>query len=534
MLPEHEVLIVDEAHELVSRVTGVATGELTPGQVNRAVRRAAKLVNEKAADALQTAAEGFERLMELALPGRLEELPEDLALRADGAARRRPHGDLRARRDPRQVRPGRGRGRASRPWPPWRPSTRSPSGSSTGSEYDVVWYERHDRFGASLRVAPLSRLRAAAGEALHGPLRRPDLGHAQARRRLQRRRRPRSASPPRADRTGRGPCRSWKGVDVGSPFDYPKQGILYVAKHLSPPRRDGDRDDMLDELAELIEAAGGRTLGLFSSMRAAQPAAEELRGRTRPTRSCCQGEETLGELIRRFAADAGDLPVRHPLALAGRRCARAQLPVGGHGPDPVPAPGRPADERPPEGGGGARRQRLHGGRRHARRAAHGAGRRPAGAGLRGPRRGRRARPPAGHGPLRRLPQGLDAGLLVHDGPQPGAAVAGGHRRCGSANGEPGRRTGTPETRYDGTGRNEHGPRRPAQWSRGPVRGGSAAQTRRSTATTLPRMVASSPGMGWYAELCGSSHTWPSSRLKRLTVASPSSIAATMSPFSATG
>ncbi|CAM5460533.1 3'-5' exonuclease DinG [Streptomyces glaucescens] len=52
VLPQHEVLIVDEAHELVSRVTGVATGELTPGQVNRAVRRAAKLVNEKAADQL--------------------------------------------------------------------------------------------------------------------------------------------------------------------------------------------------------------------------------------------------------------------------------------------------------------------------------------------------------------------------------------------------------------------------------------------------------------------------------------------------
>ena len=36
---------------------------------------------------------------------------------------------------------------------------------------------------------------------------------------------------------------------------------------------------MLDELAELIEAAGGRTLGLFSSMRAAQTAAERLRER---------------------------------------------------------------------------------------------------------------------------------------------------------------------------------------------------------------------------------------------------------------
>ncbi len=84
------MLIVDEAHELVSRVTGVATGELTPAQVNRAVRRAAKLVNEKAADQLQTAAEGFERLMELALPGRLEEIPDRIRL-SDITTARDPH-----------------------------------------------------------------------------------------------------------------------------------------------------------------------------------------------------------------------------------------------------------------------------------------------------------------------------------------------------------------------------------------------------------------------------------------------------------
>src|SRR3954451_24627574 len=72
VLPSHEVLIVDEGHELVSRVTGAATGELTPFAVNRAVKRAAKLVNEKAADWLHIASEGFERIMERALPGRVE------------------------------------------------------------------------------------------------------------------------------------------------------------------------------------------------------------------------------------------------------------------------------------------------------------------------------------------------------------------------------------------------------------------------------------------------------------------------------
>ncbi|MFC7471244.1 hypothetical protein ACFQVA_32585 [Actinomadura keratinilytica] len=89
---------------------------------------------------------------------------------------------------------------------------------------------------------------------------------------------------------------------MGSPFDYPKQGILYVARHLNNPGREGTRADMTDELAELVEAASGRTLGLFSSMRAARAAAEELRGRL-DVPILLQGEETLGELIKNFAAD---------------------------------------------------------------------------------------------------------------------------------------------------------------------------------------------------------------------------------------
>ncbi|WP_197358459.1 ATP-dependent DNA helicase, partial [Streptomyces clavuligerus] len=155
VLPPHEVLVVDEAHELVSRVTGAATGELTPGQVNRAVRRSAKLVNEKAADALLSAAEGFERLMELALPGRLEELPEDLG-----------HALLLLRDAARTVISALGSTRDSSVQD--EDAVRKQALASVenvhdvaerilqGSEYDVVWYERHDRFGASLRVAPMN------------------------------------------------------------------------------------------------------------------------------------------------------------------------------------------------------------------------------------------------------------------------------------------------------------------------------------------------------------------------------------------
>lgn len=306
VLPQHEVLIVDEAHELVSRVTGVATGELTPGQVNRAVRRAAKLVNEKAADALQTASETFERVMELALPGRLEEIPEDLgyALMALRDAARTVISALGSTRD-KSVQD--------------EDAVRKQALASVenihdvaeritqGSEYDVVWFERHDRFGASLRVAPLSvsgllreKLFAERSVVLTSATLKlgGDFNGVGASLGLA----PEGTAEAATGEGDEVTSPQWKGLDVGSPFDYPKQGILYVARHLTTPGREGSRGDMMDELAELVEAAGGRTLGLFSSMRAAQAAAEELRGRLEKP-ILLQGEETLGELIKTFAGD---------------------------------------------------------------------------------------------------------------------------------------------------------------------------------------------------------------------------------------
>lgn len=298
VLPQHEVLIVDEAHELVSRVTGVATGELTPGQVNRAVRRAAKLVNEKAADALQTAAESFERLMELALPGRLEEIPEDLgyALMALRDAARTVISAIGSTRDKSVQDEDAVRKQALAAVE----NVHSVAERITqGSEYDVVWFERHDRFGASLRVAPLSvsgllreKLFAERSVVLTSATLKlgGDFNGVGASLGLA------------PEGSGGEDVPQWKGLDVGSPFDYPKQGILYVARHLATPGREGSRGDMMDELTELVEAAGGRTLGLFSSMRAAKAAAEELRGRI-GNPILLQGEETLGELIKAFAAD---------------------------------------------------------------------------------------------------------------------------------------------------------------------------------------------------------------------------------------
>jgi ATP-dependent DNA helicase DinG len=94
----------------------------------------------------------------------------------------------------------------------------------------------------------------------------------------------------------------WTGLDVGSPFDHPRSGILYIARHLPPPGRDQLPEAYLTELEELIHAAGGRTLGLFSSMRAAKEAAGALRGRiAHPL--LCQGDDVTAQLVRQFAED---------------------------------------------------------------------------------------------------------------------------------------------------------------------------------------------------------------------------------------
>ena len=69
---------------------------------------------------------------------------------------------------------------------------------------------------------------------------------------------------------------NWRSLDVGSPFDYLRQGILYCASHLPNPSQDGVAEEVFDELAELIDAAGGRSLCLFSSWRSVERAGEYL------------------------------------------------------------------------------------------------------------------------------------------------------------------------------------------------------------------------------------------------------------------
>ncbi len=95
----------------------------------------------------------------------------------------------------------------------------------------------------------------------------------------------------------------WRGIDVGSPFAYDKQAILYLARRMPQPGRDGINDAVLEEVAELVWAAGGRTLGLFSSRRAAEAAAVWVRKQLPKQKILCQGDAQLSELTARFTAN---------------------------------------------------------------------------------------------------------------------------------------------------------------------------------------------------------------------------------------
>ena len=112
-----------------------------------------------------------------------------------------------------------------------------------------------------------------------------------------------------SDRKGKnaGSAIEYVSLDVGSPFAYERQGILYCAAHLPAPTSSGVAEEVLDELAELIDAAGGRTLSLFSSWRGVERAAEylELRFRGRDDRPLivAQRGDSVSDLVRKFKAE---------------------------------------------------------------------------------------------------------------------------------------------------------------------------------------------------------------------------------------
>jgi ATP-dependent DNA helicase DinG len=96
-------------------------------------------------------------------------------------------------------------------------------------------------------------------------------------------------------------ARSWP-----SPFDYEQQGLLYVPHNMPQPNSPDYTDAVIDAALPVIEAAGGRTFLLCTTLRAVSRAAERLRDefarRNLPFPLMVQGEAGRNELLDRFRA----------------------------------------------------------------------------------------------------------------------------------------------------------------------------------------------------------------------------------------
>ncbi|WP_409338193.1 ATP-dependent DNA helicase [Corynebacterium sp. LK2521] len=299
ILPEHSAVIIDEAHELDGRITSVSTAELTARGLKMAANRVKALGANGKEARLSEQADEFNLLLDEYSPGRWVDLPDNAKSQLSSLADtvedikstigRAP--DNEQAQDPEKYAE--------------RQNLTNHLGSivetvarlldvfATGdpaAHEDVVWLDRDSRNGANtLAVAPLSISQmlqdnlfaeqtvvlTSATLALGG---RFDAMAAQ---------------------WGL-PQGTWDSLDVGTPFDPAKSGILYTAAGLPQPGRDGLSPATLDELQQLITAAGGRTLGLFSSRRAAEQAAEELRPKL-PFEIFLQGEDSIGALVDKFS-----------------------------------------------------------------------------------------------------------------------------------------------------------------------------------------------------------------------------------------
>jgi ATP-dependent DNA helicase DinG len=85
-------------------------------------------------------------------------------------------------------------------------------------------------------------------------------------------------------------------------FDYREQAMLYVSRALPDIRQPDWQDAAASELCDLVGAAGGRTLVLCTSWRVVHAFTEVLRDRTDHT-ILAQGDEPAGRLIEQFGAD---------------------------------------------------------------------------------------------------------------------------------------------------------------------------------------------------------------------------------------
>ena len=293
ILPEHDVVIVDEAHELDARITSVSTAEINARAIKMAANRAKSLGAEGKDVRLAELADDFAIFIDSYDSGRWVDMDEPAKNQLDGlataiiecktAVSRPSEGE--ATNDPEKFAERQNlTNHLSEMTETIHRILEVFDTDDAADQDDVVWVDDSSLAVAPLSVADMLRenlfgqntvVLTSATLALGG---RFDVMAAQ---------------------WGM-PKGTWDSMDAGTPFDPAKSGILYVASHLPAPGRDGLAPETLEEMKDLIMAAGGRTLGLFSSRRAAEEAAEKLRMQV-PFEIFVQGQDTTGALVEKFS-----------------------------------------------------------------------------------------------------------------------------------------------------------------------------------------------------------------------------------------
>jgi len=315
ILPERDAVILDEAHEFMDRATQAVTDELTSNRVQRAAAMARKFMPGKLSDAFHKAANDFHESMvdygedvknDPTAQGRLEEIPQSLefsirkVMEASKAIVQFMSADDEIIDTDALAERARVKGAVNEI------ATTASTLLKMGDGL-VLWYE--PTF-STLYLAPLS-----VSEVLReNLLTQTPVIATSATLTIGKGFDSMAKSigflvneEMNADlKDGEVDPANVQMLDVGSPFDFANQGVLYMPKHLPEPGRDGPSMDVLTELGELIDAAGGRTLALFSSWRGVEAADLHLRKvlAELPIKIITQKRgDAVGPLVARFAKD---------------------------------------------------------------------------------------------------------------------------------------------------------------------------------------------------------------------------------------
>ena len=317
ILPERDAVILDEAHEFMDRTTQAVTEELTSGRVARAANMVRRHMPGKLADAFVKAAEGFADAMDEYGQDyrmrndeerKLNELPDALAAPVRKIKESAEAVIAKINADSDIVDPDSLADRARVKGAVNEIKTTAQKMMRMG-ESQVLWYEptfstlylaplavshvlRENLFTQTPVIATSATL--TVGKSFD-PIAR-SLGILTSA----------SAEEDSDEDDWSIDPSNVQMLDVGSPFDFANQGMLYLPKELPEPGRDGPSKEALVELGELIDAAGGRTLALFSSWRGVEMADEHLRRvlAELPIAIITQKRgDSVGALVERFAND---------------------------------------------------------------------------------------------------------------------------------------------------------------------------------------------------------------------------------------